>query len=137
MSRLHLQAPVLAALAHPNVARTLDLAVDGDPAPYVATEYVRGSPITGYCDRLQIPRAGRLELLATLAAILRCAHQHGVVHGGIKPSNVLVSGRAAAASITVTDFGLRHGDEQADGLAVTALAGSLLGPSAGGKAGGR
>jgi serine/threonine protein kinase len=125
VSRLQRQAPALRALAHPNAARTLDIAASDDPGPYVATEYVRGSPITSYCERWQVPRAGRLQLLAEVAALLRSAHQVGVTHGGIKPSNVLVLGRAAAPSIKVTDFGLRLADEQADDLALTALAGDL------------
>ena len=127
LSRLNRQAPMLAAMAHPNAARTLDLAASDDPAPYIATEYIRGSPITGYCERLQIPRAGRQELLALVAALLRCAHEAGVIHGGIKPSNVLVSGRAAAPCVKVTDFGLGLADERADDLALSALAGRLLG----------
>jgi serine/threonine protein kinase len=121
LSRLERQAPMLVALDHPNAARTLDIAVSGDPAPYIATEYVRGSPITSYCERWQLPRAGRLELVATVAALLRCVHEVGVTHGSIKPSNVLVFGRAAAPALKVTDFGLRLADKRADHLALTAL----------------
>jgi serine/threonine-protein kinase len=126
LCRLQRQAPMLRALDHPNAARTLDIAVPGDPEAYVATEYVRGSPITSYCERLQIPRAGRLELLAAVAALLRSAHDIGVAHGGIKPSNVLAFGRAATPSVKVTDFGMRLADARADDLALTALAGHLL-----------
>jgi serine/threonine protein kinase len=53
-------------------------------------------------------------------------HEIGVIHGGIKPSNVLVFGRAATPSVKVTDFGLRLADERADHLALTTLAGTLL-----------
>jgi serine/threonine protein kinase len=128
LSRLRRQAPMLRALDHPNAARTVDIAATEDPDAYVATEYVRGSPITSYCERLQIPRAGRLQLLAAVAALLRCAHDIGVVHGGIKPSNVLAFGRAATPSVKVTDFGLRPADARADDLALAALTGDLLGP---------
>ena len=79
LPRLQRQAPMLSALAHPNAARTLDIAASGDPGPYVATEYVRGSPITRYCERLQVPRAVRQQLIAAVAALLRCAHEIGVV----------------------------------------------------------
>jgi eukaryotic-like serine/threonine-protein kinase len=127
LSRLNRQAPILAAMAHPNAARTLDLAASGDPAPYIATEYVRGSPITSYCERWQLPRAGRLQLLALVAALVRSAHDAGVIHGGIKPSNILVSGRAAAPSVKVTDFGLRLADARADDVAISALAAVLVG----------
>jgi serine/threonine protein kinase len=128
LSRLQRQAPMMRTLDHPNAARTLDIAVPGDPEAYVATEYVRGSPITRYCERLQIPRAGRLELLAAVAALLRSAHDIGVAHGGIKPSNVLVVGRAATPSVKVTDFGLSLADERADDLALATLTSDLLGP---------
>ena len=42
VSRLQRQAPMLSALAHPNATRTLDIALSGDPGPYVATEYRPG-----------------------------------------------------------------------------------------------
>jgi serine/threonine protein kinase len=121
LSRLRRQAPLLGTLDHPNAARTLDIAASGDPEAYVAAEYVRGSPITSYCEHLRIPRAGRLQLLAGVAALLRCAHDIGVAHGGIKPSNVLVFGRAATPSVKVTDFGLTLADSRADDLALAAL----------------
>ena len=127
LARLTRQAPILAALAHPNAARTLELAANSDPAPFIATEYIRGSPITVYCERLQIQRAGRLKLLESVEALLRSAHEVGVIHGGISPSNVLISGPATRPSVKVTDFGLRLADERADALAMSALAGSLLG----------
>jgi serine/threonine protein kinase len=128
VSRVRRQALLLEALAHPCTARMLDIGVNEQQQPYLAGEYVRGAPITRYCERAHASVSDRVVLLANVAAFLGAAHAHGVVHGGIKASNILVSRRAAGPAITVTDFGIRFGDVAADDLALMKLADDLLQP---------
>jgi tRNA A-37 threonylcarbamoyl transferase component Bud32 len=61
-----------------------------------------------------------------VGSLLGAAHARGVVHGGIKASNILVARCAAGPAISVTDFGLRAGDAAADDLALIKLADELL-----------
>ena len=82
---------ILADLNHPNIARLLDagLAVDGQP--YLALEYIAGTPLTTYCDEHRLSIRERLELFRQVLSAVQYAHAHLVVHRDLKPSNILVT----------------------------------------------
>jgi serine/threonine-protein kinase len=54
--RLSRERTILAVLDHPNIARLYDAGLAEDGQPYLALEYVPGSPFGVYCDRRQPPR---------------------------------------------------------------------------------
>ena len=89
LARLRREAMVLAELDHPHVVRVLEVIHDGDGVA-VAMQFAPG----GSLDDLLAER-GRLEpgqvvaLAAPLAEALASAHRRGVVHGDVKPANVL------------------------------------------------
>ena len=125
VTRLQHYQPVLAALDHPGVSAILD--IGGDPArPYVATAYIRGAPIVTFCDRTQADTAGRRMLLKLLTEAVNAVHALGIVHGGIKASNILVSGPPGTPSLRLTDFGMRPGDARTDLAALKTLATGLV-----------
>jgi non-specific serine/threonine protein kinase/serine/threonine-protein kinase len=112
---------ILAAFAHPNIARLLDGGYTPEGTPYIVMEYVAGTPITDYCVRKELDLKARLRLFLQLAAGVQSAHQHLVIHRDIKPANILVTGdgipklldfgiaklidpQAAAADTTVRPF---------------------------------
>jgi serine/threonine protein kinase len=113
-ARLRQGAELWAALAHPHVVQ-VQRAGWWDGAPYVAVEYVaQGSLANNFAGpRYTVPPALRLvEQLAEVAVYL---HRQGVVHGNLKPSNVLL---AADGIPRVVDFrptgGLFQGPLPAD-----------------------
>ena len=69
---------------------------------YLVMEYVDGHGIDQYCDshRLDIP--SRLKLFQQVCEAVHFAHQHAVIHGDLKPSNILVTGDGIPE---LTDFG--------------------------------
>ena len=90
-------------VTHPNVTRMYELGRDGE-VYFLTMEYVAGESL-----QARLAREGRLpvELVAALglglSRGLAAAHAAGVVHGDIKPGNVLISpGRGAV----LTDFGV-------------------------------
>src|SRR5450631_1058397 len=80
---------ILASLEHPHIARLYDAGIDSKGLPYLAMEYVRGQPLTSWCDthRLEIP--GRLELILQVLQSVQYAHGKQVIHRDLKPSNIL------------------------------------------------
>jgi tetratricopeptide (TPR) repeat protein len=110
---------ILAALAHPNIARLLDGGYTSESTHYIVMEYVAGTPITDYCARNGLDLKARLRLFLQLADGVQFAHQHLVIHRDIKPANVLVT---AEGTPKLLDFGIaKLLDPAAAGPQTTAL----------------
>ena len=75
-----------------------------DSAPYVVTELVQGAPITRYCDDARLDLKERLELFIPVCQAVQHAHQKGIIHGALKPSNILVSLADGRPTPKVIDF---------------------------------
>jgi serine/threonine-protein kinase len=91
-------------LRHPNIVTVHD-AGDGDGRLYIAMERLDGRTLRRMLDRESpLPGVGRsLRMAAEFASALAWAHQHGVVHRYLNPSNlfILADGRPM-----ITDFGM-------------------------------
>jgi eukaryotic-like serine/threonine-protein kinase len=94
---------VLAQLDHPGIARLLDAGIAKDGTPYFVMEYVAGEPIDGYCDRLNLDAAGRIDLFLQVCAAVEYAHSRLIVHRDLKPANILV---APGGTAKLLDFGI-------------------------------
>ena len=71
--------------------------------PYLVMEYVRGEPVTEFCDRKRLTVAERLRLFQQICQAVQYAHQNLVVHRDLKPSNILVTERG---EVKLLDFGI-------------------------------
>jgi predicted Ser/Thr protein kinase len=101
--RMQREARALAAVNHPNCVRVYDLAQEPDGLALVM-EYLEGRPLAEVVDGqgpLDDIAAGRLW--ATLSGALAAAHDKGVLHRDVKPSNVILDPGGLAHLI---DFGI-------------------------------
>ena len=118
---------ILAALAHPHIARLYDAGVAPEGQPFLALEYVAGEPLGAYCDerRLDVPK--RLGLFLQVLDAVQYAHAHLVVHRDLKPSNILVSDDG---EVQLLDFGIAKliADDSSPESELTQAAGRLLTP---------
>jgi serine/threonine protein kinase len=90
-------------------ALVADADVDA-PVPWLATAYVNGPSLSeAVRDRGPLSAASLLALAAGLAKSLSAIHAAGVVHGDLKPSNVLL----ALDGPRVIDFGISQAAEAA------------------------
>lgn len=98
------EARSLARLAHPNIVEIFDVG-ECHEGVYLVMEYVAGGDLRRWLIEHghESTPAERTALLRNVAEGLREAHRHGIVHGDLKPENVLmgVDGRPRIA-----DFGL-------------------------------
>ncbi|MGA2039443.1 MAG: serine/threonine-protein kinase [Bryobacteraceae bacterium] len=104
---------LLAALAHPHITRLLDGGVAANGDPYLVMEYIEGQPLDRYCAARKLPVEARIRLFQQVCEAVEFAHRNLIVHGDLKPANILVT---ADGTVKLLDFGtaklLRNPDGQ-------------------------
>ncbi len=106
VARFEAERQALAMMDHPNIARVFDGGMTEEGRPYFAMEFVRGLPVTQYCDQRRMTVRDRLLLFTEICQAVQHAHQKGIIHRDIKPSNVLVTEHDGKPVPKVIDFGL-------------------------------
>ena len=106
LARFEAERQALALMDHPNIARVLDGGVTADGRPYFVMDLVKGVPITQYCDAQRLTPRERLELFLPVCHAIQHAHQKGIIHRDVKPSNVLVALYDDRPVPKVIDFGV-------------------------------
>ena len=89
-SRFHLEQAALARMNHPYIARLLESASTHDGQSYFVMEYLKGEPITQYCDRHMLNLVARVALFLKVCQGISHAHLKGIIHRDIKPANILI-----------------------------------------------
>jgi YVTN family beta-propeller protein len=100
------ESQLAASLDHPNVVPIYD-AGEVDGLLYIAMRYVPGTDLRALLRRegaLEPERA--LSLVAQVGSALDAAHERGLVHRDVKPSNILLAGRPGREHCYLADFGL-------------------------------
>src|SRR5205814_3389079 len=87
-------------------AHIFDAGITDRGQPYFAMEYVRGVPITEYCDQHKLTIPLRLHLFRQVCSGIQHAHLKGVMHRDLKPQNVLVTVQDGKPVPKIIDFGL-------------------------------
>jgi serine/threonine-protein kinase len=84
------EATAASRLRHPNVVPVIDYSCAEDEPLYLAMELVEGETLADRLDRGPIPAAEAISIAAQIARGLAHAHERGVVHRDVKPSNASV-----------------------------------------------
>jgi alkyl hydroperoxide reductase subunit AhpC/predicted Ser/Thr protein kinase len=96
------EARAAAALNHPNVC-TLYSVDASDGLSMIVMEFVDGEPLNKVMERGPL-ELGRARALARQVALgMAAAHEQGVVHGDLKPANIMITRDNV---VKITDFGL-------------------------------
>lgn len=116
-ARLRREARLASALTHPGIC-TIYAFEEIDGALFIAAEYVDGHTLRQEIDSGRRPDTAEVVRTAReLAAAVAHAHRHGVIHGDLKPANVM---RTRDGHVKVLDFGLaRTADPARDDGSVT------------------
>lgn len=99
-------AKTASALSHPNIVPVFEAGMH-DGHPFVVFEYVEGSPLAEMLARDgPLPMAAAIVMMSQILAGVAHIHERSLIHGDIKPANILVGCDKRAR---VADFGLlRH-----------------------------
>ena len=107
LERAEREARLAAALNHPHVVSVFDL-VDEEDVRWLVMEYVDGQTLSE-----RVRTSGAMDateaatLLAQTADALVEAHDHGIVHRDVKPSNIMIANGAAK----LNDFGIARSED--------------------------
>lgn len=105
VARFHRQARSTARLRHPNIVPIHQIGQEGG-LHYVAMDYIEGPSLAGrlHAEGPLSPREA-LAIVAQVGAALDFAHAEGVLHGKLKPANILLApdGRAVLADFSAPE----------------------------------
>ncbi len=113
------EAVIVSQLDHPNIVKIHDAEMLGDSA-YIAMDYVSGYSMSLRLRKREYLTVGEcIRISRDMLRALAVAHSHGVVHGDIKPANIMFS--ATEDTYILTDFGAAYTgcrERQADNVIV-------------------
>jgi WD40 repeat protein len=125
-TRFEREVELAASLEHPNIARVYDSGLRQGVYCY-AMELIDGLPLDEYIRQNHLKQRQILELMETVCHAVRYAHQRGVIHADLKPSNILVS---KDGEPHVLDFGLAKSVQAGGAKMTTFVAGQVAGTAA-------
>lgn len=108
-ARFEREAELTSRLQHPNIVTLYEYGICRK-RPFLALEYIEGLPIN---DFVLLHDLSPCQIVATWAKVcqaVHCAHQTGIIHRDLNPSNILVDERGEPH---ILDFGLAK-DTRAD-----------------------
>lgn len=110
--RLVGEARAMARLNHPNLCRVVEVSLVGQ-TPFLVMEWAEGQNLSRFCAGLDVRR--RISVLLQILDAAGAMHAEGLVHGDLKPANVLIDRDGKA---TVVDFGLTRAESDPSWVAV-------------------
>lgn len=110
--RFRQERNVLARLQHANIAQIFDGGVTNDDRPFFVMEFINGQQLDELVRNKNLSVAERLELFLKICEAVKYAHQNLIIHGDIKPSNILVNEHG---DVKLTDFGISQLLDQQEG----------------------
>ncbi len=106
------EAQIIGGLSHPNIVALYDVGTSKDGAPYLVMEYVEGKTLESVFESGPLPLPRIAAWAGDLATALGQAHRAKVIHGDVKPANILVT---SENQVKLGDFGIAHISTQASG----------------------
>lgn len=102
LARFQREARVVAKLEHPNIVPIYDFA-EYEDRPYLVMKYIEGETLKARLNQGIIEQTELIQIVEAIGTGLFYAHQQGILHRDVKPSNVLLG---FDNRVYLADFGL-------------------------------
>ena len=106
------EAQIIGQLSHPSIVQLYDVGIDERGTPFLVMEYVAGKTLEHHLDPSAVTCQRACAWAADLAGALSVAHRAGILHGDVKPGNVLVT---PEHKVKLGDFGIARYASQVSG----------------------
>jgi len=103
LRRFRMERQILARLHHTGITQLLDGGITDDGLPYLVTEYIDGTALDKSTEARAMDLRKRLEAFQSICGAVSYAHRQLVVHGDLKPGNILMR---PDGGIKLLDFGI-------------------------------
>jgi len=111
--RFRKEAQSAANLSHPNIVAVFDWGED-DGDYFLTMEFMDGPSLLQVIhDEGRIEQKSAATIAMSIAASINYAHKHGIIHGDVKPGNILMS---RDGSVKLADFGVVRAINAVDDL---------------------
>lgn len=118
LERFHREAKLVARLEHPNIVPIYDFA-EHEGQPYLVMKFIPGETLKARLKSGDFTLDEGNQILEALGSALSYAHESGILHRDVKPSNILLGDDGR---IYLADFGLARIAE----LGASTLSGDML-----------
>jgi serine/threonine protein kinase len=115
------EAQIIGQLSNPSIVQLYDVGIDEQGTPFLVMEYIAGKTLEHHLDPSILTPQRACAWTADLAGALAVAHRAGILHGDVKPGNILVT---PENKVKLGDFGIARYASQVSG------SGRLLGTPA-------
>jgi len=96
------EARAISAVEHPHICALYDVGTDGG-VDYLVMQYIDGESLAERVRRGPIPTPEAITLAQQIAAGLEAAHERGILHRDLKPTNIKLT---PDGKVKILDFGL-------------------------------
>jgi serine/threonine-protein kinase len=106
------EAQIVGQLSHPAIVNLFDVGVEDTGIAYLVMEYVNGRTLQQVLSESPIPWPRACCWAADLATALGRAHHAGIIHGDVKPANIMIT---EEGEVKLSDFGIARFATQVSG----------------------
>jgi len=106
-ARFKREVNLLRNFDHPNIVPVLDFGEHED-SPYIVMPYMRQGTLQDRLQKGPLSMTEAARIIGAIARALTYAHEHGVIHRDVKPSNILLDDDG---NIMLSDFGFASWQE--------------------------
>ena len=98
------EARVVGQISHPNIIALHDMGIEESTStPYLVMEFLDGQALDRILEKGTVPLPRACAWIGHIAEALGVAHRRGVIHGDVKPANILIT---SENRVKLTDFGM-------------------------------